>query len=168
MQGAGILWIPKTPEIWMAFCARSCPGLRFKNSLVKNSQSQESSASIDEYIAGFPPEVQVLLNRMRATIQKAAPRAEETIKYRIPTFVQDENLVHFAAFKNHIGFYPTPSAIEAFKSELAPFESAKGSVKFPLEKAIPWGLITRMVTFRVRQVLDGVRPGKNSAKSPRR
>ncbi len=113
-------------------------------------------------------EVQILLNRMRATIQKAAPRAEEAIKYRMPTFVLGENLVHFAAFKNHIGFYPTPSAIEAFKVELTPFESAKGSVKFPLGKPIPWGLITRMVTYRVSESLATGRPAKDSAKSPRR
>ena len=105
--------------------------------------------NIDEYIAGFPPAVQESLRRIRAIVREAAPDAKETLKYRMPTFVLHENLVHFAAFQNHIGFYPTPSAIEAFRRELASYESAKGSVQFPLNRPVPLDLIKRMVRFRV-------------------
>jgi uncharacterized protein YdhG (YjbR/CyaY superfamily) len=113
--------------------------------------SQEFPGSIDEYIAGFPADVQAILQQIRITIRKAAPGAAEAIKYRMPTFVLNGNLVHFAAFKNHIGFYPTPSAIEAFKGELSSFESAKGSVQFPINKPMPFRLIEKMVRFRVKE-----------------
>lgn len=106
---------------------------------------------IDEYIAGFPPEVQDVLGRIRTMIRTAAPGAEEAIKYRIPTFVLNGNLVHFAAFAKHIGFYPTPSGIEAFKDELSRYESAKGSVQFPLDEPIPLDLMRRIVEFRVQE-----------------
>jgi len=109
------------------------------------------SNGIDEHIAKFPKEVQVILEKVRATIQKAAPNAEETINYGIPTFTLEGNLVHFAGFKNHIGFYPTPSGIEKFKKELSIYEGAKGSVKFPLDKPIPYALIGRIVKFRVTE-----------------
>lgn len=108
--------------------------------------------SIDEYIAGFPRDVQQILEQMRTTITKAAPGAEEAMKYRIPTFVLHENLVHFAAFRSHVGFYPSPSAIEAFKDELSAYHHAKGSVRFPIDKPIPLSLIRRIVTFRVKEV----------------
>jgi uncharacterized protein YdhG (YjbR/CyaY superfamily) len=110
-----------------------------------------SARNIDEYIAGFPGDVQAVLQQIRATIRKAAPEAQETINYGIPTFTLHGNLVHFAAFKKHIGFYPTPSGIEKFKAELAGYESAKGSVQFPLDKPIPYELITQIVTFRVEE-----------------
>jgi uncharacterized protein YdhG (YjbR/CyaY superfamily) len=110
--------------------------------------------TIDEYNAGLPPAVRERLQKIRAIIKDAAPDAEEAIKYRIPTFVLHENLVHFAAFENHIGFYPTPSAIEAFSGELAEYKTAKGSVQFPLDKPIPFGLIQKMVEFRVRQIRE--------------
>jgi len=110
-----------------------------------------SPKNIDEYIANFPVDVQDILNQVRATIKKAAPEAEEGIKYQIPTFILNGNLVHFAAFKNHIGFYPTPSGIEAFKHELSGFKSAKGSVQFPIEKPMPLDLISKIVTFRVAE-----------------
>jgi uncharacterized protein YdhG (YjbR/CyaY superfamily) len=110
--------------------------------------------NIDEYIAGFPPQVQAYLQKIRAIVKQAAPDAEETMKYRIPTFVLGENLVHFAAFDNHLGFYPTPSAIEAFSSDLEGYESAKGSVQFPLKRPIPFALIRRMVQFRVRETRE--------------
>lgn len=110
-----------------------------------------SPGSIDEYIAGFPRDVQEILQQVRTTIKKAAPDAEEAIKYRMPTFVLNGNLVHFAAFKNHMGFYPTPSGIEAFKDELSPYESAKGSVQFPLAKPMPLRLIEKIVKFRVKE-----------------
>jgi len=108
--------------------------------------------NIDEYIAGFPPDVQQVLEQIRATIREAAPAAEEAIKYQIPTFVLNENLVHFAAFKSHVGFYPTPSGIEKFKDELSTYDGAKGSVRFPIDKAMPLKLIRKIVAFRVKEV----------------
>jgi len=108
---------------------------------------------IDEFIAGFPADVQKVLKKVRATIKKAAPKAEEPINYGIPTFSLNGNLVHFSAFKNHIGFYPTPSGIEKFKKELSVYEGAKGSVKFPLDQPIPHELITKIVKFRVEENL---------------
>ena len=107
--------------------------------------NQTAPQTIDEYIAGFPPPVQAILQRIRLTIQKAAPGAEETIKYRMPTFMLNGNLVYFAAFKKHIGFYPVPTGIEKFKRELSPYKQAKGSVQFPLDRPIPYGLISRIV-----------------------
>jgi uncharacterized protein YdhG (YjbR/CyaY superfamily) len=114
---------------------------------------QTAPTTIDEYIAGFPPDVQEILQKIRATIRKAAPQAEEAIKYQMPTFVLHGNLVHFAAFKNHIGFYPVPTGIEAFKKELAAYEGGKGSVQFPLDQPIPHGLISKIVKFRVKENL---------------
>lgn len=112
-----------------------------------------SPTTIDEYIAGYPPDVQAILHKIRATVQKAAPGAEEKINYGVPTFTLDgRNLVHFGAAKKHIGFYPTPSAIEAFKDELSVYEGAKGSVQFPLDKPVPVQLITKMVKFKVKEI----------------
>lgn len=105
--------------------------------------------NIDEYIAGFSNDVQKILEEIRVTIKQAAPGAEEAIKYAIPTFTLNGNLVHFAAFKNHIGFYATPSGSEAFKKELSAYKTGKGSVQFPLNEPMPLDLITRMVKFRV-------------------
>jgi uncharacterized protein YdhG (YjbR/CyaY superfamily) len=105
--------------------------------------------NIDEYIAGFPRGVQETLQKIRDIIRDAAPDAEETIKYRMPTFVLHGNLVHFAGFQKHIGFYPTPSAIEAFSGELAGYESAKGSVQFPLNKSAPFSLIRKMIEYEI-------------------
>lgn len=115
-------------------------------------QGSAAPGSIDEYIAAFPAGVQKVLERVRMTIQKAAPDAVEAMKYGIPTFVLGENLVHFGGFKTHVGFYPAPSGIEAFKKELSAYEGAKGSVKFPLDKSMPLALITRIVKFRVQEV----------------
>ena len=109
--------------------------------------------TIDEYIANFPEDVQVVLEELRETVRKAAPDVHETIKYQIPTFVQEGILVHFAGYKNHIGFYPTPSGIERFKQELSAYEGGKGSVKFPLDKPVPYGLISQIVKFRVQENL---------------
>ena len=117
-------------------------------------ENQTQPKNIDEYIAGFPKEVQVILEGIRTTIRKAAPEAEEAIKYRMPTFTLKGNLVHFAAFKNHIGFYPIPTGIEAFKKELSQYKGGKGSVQFPLDKPIPFDLINRIVKFRVRENLE--------------
>ena len=110
--------------------------------------------TIDEYIAGFPPDVQAILEKIRMTIREAAPDAEETIKYQMPTFTLQGNLVHFAAFKKHIGFYPVPTGIEAFKDELSVYQGGKGSVQFPMDKPIPFDLIGRIVKFRVKENLE--------------
>lgn len=108
--------------------------------------------SIDVYISRFPRQTQALLEEMRALIRAVAPGATETISYAIPTFdLGGEHLVHFAGYDRHVGFYPTPSAIEAFREELAGYQSAKGSVRFPLDRPLPAGLISRMVEFRVRE-----------------
>jgi len=106
---------------------------------------------INEYISGFPPEVREILEKIRHIIREAAPKAEETINYGIPTFKLNGNLVHFAAFRKHIGFYHTPSGIEAFKEQLAGYEISKGTVKFPLDKPIPYNLIRGIVDFRVKE-----------------
>ena len=109
-------------------------------------------ATIDEYIKTCPSEVQVILEKVRQTIRIAAPEAVEAISYRMPTFkLNGKNLVHFAAFKNHVGFYPTPSGIEAFKEELSAYKQGKGSVQFPLDKPIPYELISSIVEFRVKE-----------------
>jgi len=110
--------------------------------------------TIDEYIAGFSQDVQEILEKIRETIRKAAPDAEEAIKYQMPTFTLKGNLVHFAAFKNHIGFYPVPTGIEQFKDELSVYEGGKGSVRFPLDRPIPYDLISRIVKFRVKENLE--------------
>ncbi len=110
---------------------------------------------IDGYIAMFPSGVQLILKRMRKEIRKAAPEATEAIRYGIPTFRYRGNLVHFAAYDTHIGFYPTPSGIEAFKSELSEYETGKGTVRFPLETPIPYGLIREIVQFRVEEKRSG-------------
>ena len=110
--------------------------------------------TIDEYITGFPQDIQTILEKIRMTIRNAAPDAEETISYQMPTFTLKGNLVHFAAFKKHIGFYPTPSGIEIFKNEISAYKNAKGSVQFPLDKPIPYDLISRIVTLRVKENLE--------------
>jgi uncharacterized protein YdhG (YjbR/CyaY superfamily) len=108
------------------------------------------AGDIDEYIRSFPPDVREVLERMRRTVREAAPGAGEAIRYGIPTFRLDGvNLVHFAAFPGHIGFYPTPAAIAAFSRELAPYRQGKGSVQFPLGRPVPWDLVERIVRFRV-------------------
>lgn len=123
-------------------------------------QRTQATTTIDEYIAGFPDDIQKLLQTMRTTIRKAAPQAEEAIKYAIPTFVLNGNLVHFAAFKNHIGFYPAPRGIEAFKKELTKYEGSKGTIKFPLDKPLPVGLIGKIVKFRVQDNLKKAKAKK--------
>jgi uncharacterized protein YdhG (YjbR/CyaY superfamily) len=108
--------------------------------------------AIDEYIAGFPPETQKALAEVRALIREAAPEATETISYAIPTFdLRGRHLVHFAGYAKHIGFYPIPSGIAAFKEELAAYKQGKGSVQFPLTKPMPTDLIRRIVEFRVEE-----------------
>lgn len=107
--------------------------------------------SVDQYISAYASEVQEILQTLRKVIREAAPEAEEKISYQMPTFFLHKNLVHFAAFKNHIGFYPAPQGIEAFKEELAKYKGAKGSVQFPIHEPLPYELITRIVKFRVEE-----------------
>ena len=114
----------------------------------------DSPTTIDQYIAGFPPDVQAILQKVRQTIREVAPEAKETIKYRMPTFTLNGNLVYFAGFKGHIGFYPVPSGIEAFKDELSAYPQGKGSIQFPLDRPIPYDLIRRIVAFRVKENLE--------------
>ncbi len=108
-------------------------------------------ASIDEYIATFPEATQKILQAIRETIHAAAPDATEKISYQMPTFFLNGNLVHFAAFKKHIGFYPAPRGLEAFKAELAGYAGAKGSVQFPIDQPMPLDLISRIVQFRAAE-----------------
>jgi uncharacterized protein YdhG (YjbR/CyaY superfamily) len=115
------------------------------------STPKAKNNEIDKYISQFPKDVQAILEKIRKTIRKAEPKAQEKINYGIPTFNLEGNLVHFAGFKSHIGFYPTPSGIEKFKKELSVYEGAKGSVKFPLDKPIPYDLIAKITAFRVKE-----------------
>jgi uncharacterized protein YdhG (YjbR/CyaY superfamily) len=116
-------------------------------------EKPKTVATIDEYIAGYPKDVQAILQKIRTTIRKAAPDAAEAMKYQIPTLVQNGNLVHFGAYKNHIGFYPTSKAIAKFKKDLSAYAGAKGTVRFPLDKPIPLGLISKIVKSRVQDNL---------------
>jgi uncharacterized protein YdhG (YjbR/CyaY superfamily) len=128
------------------------------------NMSNRQSKTIDEYINRFPDDVQKLLNQVRQTIREAAPEAEETINYQMPTFRLNGNLVHFAAFKNHIGFYPTPTGIEAFTEELSAYEGAKGSVKFPMDQPLPLALIRRIVEYRVKENVERKQKKKGEPK----
>ena len=132
------------------------------------SMNSPSVETIDDYIRAFPADVQEVLQKVRETIRGAAPDAAEAIKYRIPTFVMGQNLVHFAACKNHLGFYPTPSALRAFAKELAAYEGAKGSVQFPFERPIPYALIRKMVAYRVKEVRDKLAVKKRAGTASRR
>jgi uncharacterized protein YdhG (YjbR/CyaY superfamily) len=109
--------------------------------------------TIDEYIKTFPEDIQNILEKMRQTIRKAAPEAVEAISYKIPTFKLNGNLVHFAAFKKHIGFYPTSSGIRAFKKQLSPYKGGRGSVQFPIDKPIPYDLVKKITIFRRKENL---------------
>ena len=108
---------------------------------------------IDHYIASFPEETQMVLDKMRAIIKKAAPNAAEVISYGMPAFRQNGNLVYFAAWKTHIGLYPHSSGIAAFKKELSVYKNSKGAVQFPMDKPLPAGLITKIVKFRIKEDL---------------
>jgi uncharacterized protein YdhG (YjbR/CyaY superfamily) len=110
--------------------------------------------TVDEYIATFPKNVQSILEELREVIRESAPKAEETISYQMPAFKLNGILVWFAAHKNHIGFYPKTSAIEAFKEELSNYEASKGTIKFPLNEPIPFDLVKKIVKFRVKENLD--------------
>lgn len=125
---------------------------------------KEPPKTIDEYIADFPNDVQDILEKIRAIIRETAPDAQETINYGIPTFTLHGNLVHFAAFKRHIGFYPTPSAMEKFKNALAGYAQAKGSVQFPLDSPMPFDLISQIVSFRVKENMERAEAKKKTKK----
>lgn len=114
-------------------------------------ESKDTVTTIDEYIMQFEPEIQERLNHLRKVIKEAAPDAAEKISWKMPTYVLHGNLVHFAAYKKHIGFYPAPSGIEAFKEELSEYKGAKGSVQFPLNKPMPFELISKIVKYRVAE-----------------
>lgn len=113
---------------------------------------QTKMTTVDEYILQFPVEVQAILQTLRKLVKDISPEAEEKMSYQMPTYYLKGNLVHFAAYKNHIGFYPTPTGIDAFKDELSDYKSAKGSVQFPIDKPIPFELIKRIVEFRVSEM----------------
>ncbi len=108
---------------------------------------------IDEYISTFPKEVREVLQKIRKTIHETAPEASEAISYGMPTFKLNGNLIHFAGWESHIGIYPVPSAVEAFKDELTQYKTAKGSIQFPLDQPFPYDLLKRMVEFRVKENL---------------
>ena len=122
--------------------------------------ANKTAKSINEYVERFPEAVQERLDKMRATIKRAAPKAEETISYGIPAFKLNGLLVWFAAFKAHIGFYPRKSAIVAFQDELSVYKGAKGSVQFPFDEPLPIGLVSRIVKFRVKENLASKKEGK--------
>lgn len=115
---------------------------------------QNNYETIDEYILQFSPEVRNKLSKLRKVIKEAAPEAEEKISYRMPAFAQNGILVYFAAFKDHIGFFPTSSGVAKFKDELSGYKGGKGSVQFPLDKPLPFELISRIVKFRVAENMD--------------
>lgn len=125
---------------------------------------QAAYTTIDEYIAQCPADIRETLHTLRKVIKDAAPGAQEKISYQMPAFALHGNLVYFAAFKNHIGFFPTPGGIEAFKEELSQYKGAKGSVQFPLDKPMPYDLIVRIVKYRVaenlRQAQEKSKPKK--------
>lgn len=116
--------------------------------------NKTAPANVDAYIKQFPPEVQAMLQKLRAAIKAAAPMAEEVISYQMPAYTYNGMLVYFAAYKNHIGFYPTGSGIEAFKKELSVYKGSKGAVQFPLDKPLPLALIKQIVKFRVLMNLE--------------
>lgn len=116
------------------------------------NKGRSEPKDIDEYIAGFPDDVQKVLQKIRTTIKKAEPNTVEAISYQIPTFkLNGKNLIHFAGFKNHVGVYPAPRGSDEFKDELAAYKGGKGTVQFPLDKAIPYDLISRIVMFKLQK-----------------
>lgn len=127
-------------------------------------ENSNSVQTIDDYIAAFPAEVQMILQELRAVIHAAAPQALEKISYQMPTFYLQGNLVHFAVHQRHIGFYPVPSGIEAFKEELASYHQGKGSVQFPLDRPLPYDLVRRIVEFRAAENLQKAEEKKRKKK----
>jgi uncharacterized protein YdhG (YjbR/CyaY superfamily) len=129
---------------------------------------KKAAADIDEYIAGFPTEVQKLLQKIRKTIKKAAPSAEEAISYAIPTFKLNGNLVHFAAYQNHIGLYPAPRGVAEFEVEMERYGGGKGTARFPLDEPIPYELIARITTFRVGKNMERVTAKSTKSRSAKK
>lgn len=126
-------------------------------SVKKNGVEKAAYSTIDEYIALFPNDIQIILENIRRTIREAAPDATEKISWQMPTFWQEENLVHFAAAKNHIGIYPGASGVAAFSDKLSGLKSSKGAIQLPLSKPIPYDLIEEITLFRVKEVEDRVK-----------
>ena len=124
---------------------------------------QTTPKDIDEYIAGFPGDIQKILERIRKTIRKAAPAAEETIKYSMPSFTLNGNLVHFAAYKKHIGLYPVPRGAEEFKNRLSVYEGQKSTARFALDKPIPYDLISDIVRFLAKKNLAAAKPKRKKS-----
>jgi uncharacterized protein YdhG (YjbR/CyaY superfamily) len=122
--------------------------------------SKQKFETIDGYIKTFPKEIQKILETVRQAIKKAAPEAEEAISYQMPTFKLNGNLVHFASFKNHIGFYPTPSGTEIFKKEISVYRSGKGSIQFPIDKPMPLSLIKKIVKYRIKENSNRIKKKK--------
>ena len=135
---------------------------RTKGTIIE--KNQKGFNSIDEYIATFPDKVQKILEELRAVIKASAPEAVEKISYQMPAFALNGNLVNFAAYKNHIGFYPTSGGIQAFAQELSIYEGAKGSIRFPIDQPLPLELISKIVKFRVAENLNNAEAKKNKKK----
>ncbi len=130
---------------------------------MKKSTSKPTPQTIDEYIASFPKDIQEILQQVRATVHEAAPEAKEKISYQMPTFTLEGNLVHFAAFKNHIGFFPTPSGVASFQKELSAYKTSKGTIRFPLDEPVPFDLIRKIVLVRVKENLAKAAAKKKNA-----
>ena len=124
----------------------------------------EKFETVEQYIASFPAEVRELLEKVRASIREILPNAKEEIKYDIPTFVENGNVVHFGGYQNHIGFYPAPVGLSVFKEELAGYVTGKGSVQFPLNKPIPYDLIKKITLFRKMEMEEKARQKKTKNK----
>lgn len=135
----------------MCVDAAYCIGRSYWGQGNKMEENKTTINSIDEYILQFPHEIQETLQTLRKVIKEAAPQSEEKISWRMPTFVLHGNLVHFAAFKNHIGFYPGANGIDTFKNEISEYKCSKGGVQFPIKKPMPYELISRIVKFRVNE-----------------
>jgi uncharacterized protein YdhG (YjbR/CyaY superfamily) len=120
-------------------------------------RKKKQANSIDEYVSKFPKQIQDILQKLRQTIKEVAPQAQEAISYQIPTFKLNGNLVHFAAFKDHIGFFPTSSGVAAFERELSEYKTSKGTIRFPLDRPIPFDLVRKIVKFRVKENMQKIR-----------
>jgi uncharacterized protein YdhG (YjbR/CyaY superfamily) len=151
-------------QLSVTICQIPIQAESIKRMIMKDQKA--GATSIDEYIAGCPKDIQPALEALRKTIRAAAPEAEERISYLMPTFTLKGNLVHFALMKNHIGFYPTSSGVQAFAAELSPYECTPGAIRFPVGQSLPMDLITRIVEFRVRENLerDSAKAARNSQK----
>src|SRR5438128_606451 len=124
--------------------------------------AQSTPKNIDEYIAAFPPKVQSILEKIRATVRKAAPQATEKISYRMPAFIQGRVLIYFAAFKNHIGVYPPVRGDEKLMKQISPYKGEKGNLRLPLDEPIPYGLISRIVKSRLKNQLQRYAPKRDT------